>query len=100
MSHQLVELLERVFIEQQIDALAGGELAFFVLPLAALGAAPRFRSRRQLAQFFQPAHPDYCSALHEMSRPSVHQRSVSQIARWSEDGISAAPCATATRPFR
>src|SRR5262249_9249907 len=38
---QLVEFLERTFIEQQFYALAGGELAFLVLPLAALGSASR-----------------------------------------------------------
>ena len=39
---QLVHLLERAFVEQQVDALARRELAFFVLPLHALLAAARF----------------------------------------------------------
>ena len=38
---QLVELFEGAFVEQQLDALARGELAFLMLPLAAL----RFRRR-------------------------------------------------------
>ena len=36
---QLVELLERAGIEQQLDPLAGGQLAGFVLAREALGAA-------------------------------------------------------------
>ena len=36
MSHQLVHLFERTFVEQQIDALAGGEFPLFMLPFAPL----------------------------------------------------------------
>ena len=47
---QLVELLEAALVEQQLDALAGGELALAVLALAALvpppASARRVRSRR------------------------------------------------------
>ena len=32
-AHQLVELFEGAFVEQQVDALARGEFAFGVLPL-------------------------------------------------------------------
>ena len=41
MPDQLVHLLERAFVEQQIDALARGKLAFLVLPRHALFAAAR-----------------------------------------------------------
>ena len=39
MGDQLVGLFESALVEQELDALAGGHLAFFVLPIAALGAA-------------------------------------------------------------
>ena len=39
---EFVELLEGAFVEQQVDAFAGAELAFLVLALAALGAAAGF----------------------------------------------------------
>jgi hypothetical protein len=39
---ELVELLERGFIEEELDPLAGGKLAFFMLPFAAVGAATGF----------------------------------------------------------
>jgi hypothetical protein len=39
---ELVELLERAFIEKQLDSLASGKLTFFVLTLAALGSATGF----------------------------------------------------------
>jgi hypothetical protein len=37
---ELVELLERALVEQDLDPLARGELALAVLPLAPLRAAP------------------------------------------------------------
>jgi len=40
-----VELLERAFVEQQVDALAGGELALGVLGLDPLLAAAQPRPR-------------------------------------------------------
>ena len=39
---ELVEFLEGAFVEQQIDAFAGGEFAGLVLALAAFGAAAFF----------------------------------------------------------
>ena len=39
--HELVELFEATLVEQDLDALAGRELAFGVLALLALGAAAR-----------------------------------------------------------
>ena len=42
MRDELVDLLEGAFVEQQVDALAGGEFAFLVLAVAALGAAALF----------------------------------------------------------
>ena len=39
---ELVDLLEGAFVEQQVDALARGELAGFGLARAALGAAALF----------------------------------------------------------
>ena len=37
--HQLVDFFEGALVEQQLDALAGGELAFFVLAGAPFRAA-------------------------------------------------------------
>ncbi len=42
MGDELVGLLEGAFVEEEVDALAGGELAGFVLALAALGASALF----------------------------------------------------------
>ena len=39
---QLVGLFEGALVEQKLDALAGGHLAFLVLALAALGASAIF----------------------------------------------------------
>ena len=52
----LSDLLERAFIEQEFDALAGGQLAFLVLPLAPLRSAAGFGGRVPPAQLFEPAH--------------------------------------------
>jgi hypothetical protein len=41
MGNKFVELLERPFIEQQVDALARAQLAFFVLPLLSRRAPAR-----------------------------------------------------------
>jgi hypothetical protein len=53
---QLVHLVERAFVEQKIDALAGGELAFFVLAFAALGTSALFGGRVAAAELFQTIH--------------------------------------------
>jgi hypothetical protein len=39
---ELVELFEGALIEEQVDALAGAELALLVFALATLGTAARF----------------------------------------------------------
>jgi hypothetical protein len=49
---KFVKFLERAFVEEQIDSLARTELAFFVLPLAALGAASLFSLSVPPAQLF------------------------------------------------
>ncbi len=45
MANEFVELLERAFIEQQVNSFARGELARLVLAFAAFGAAAGFRFR-------------------------------------------------------
>ena len=53
MADQLVGFLERAFVEQQIDALARGELAFLVLAFAAFFAAAGFGIGVAAAQLVQ-----------------------------------------------
>ena len=53
---ELVDLFEGALVEQQFDALAGGQLAFLVLALAALGAAALLRRPLAAAQFIQSVH--------------------------------------------
>ena len=50
---QLVELLEGALVEEELDALAGGELAFPVLALAPLGATPLLGSPDLVAEDVQ-----------------------------------------------
>ncbi len=50
---EFVELFERAFIEQQVDAFAGAELALLVFALAALGAAASFGFAVELAELFE-----------------------------------------------
>jgi hypothetical protein len=54
MAHQLVHLLERALVEQRVDALARGQLAFLVLPVAPFLAAARFRCGVAAAKFCNP----------------------------------------------
>ena len=51
MRDELIGLLERPLIEQELDALAGRHLSFFMLALAALGAATVFRELVPLIEF-------------------------------------------------
>ena len=51
-AHQFVHFLEGAFVEQQVDALAGGEFAFLVLAGAALFASAVFGRSVPSAQFF------------------------------------------------
>jgi hypothetical protein len=48
MRDQLVDFFERAFIEQQVDPLAGGELAAVVLALLSVGAAAQFSAAFQV----------------------------------------------------
>ena len=50
---ELIKLLERAFIQQQVDALARSELPGLVLALAALGTAPGFRFGGAAPQLFE-----------------------------------------------
>ena len=50
---ELVDLLEGPGIEQQIDALARGQLAGFVLPAEAILAAAQFRAALQLFEMLE-----------------------------------------------
>ena len=53
MADKFVELFEGAFIEQQVDAFAGAELALLVFALAALGAAASFGFGVELAELFE-----------------------------------------------
>ena len=53
MNDMLIELLERAFVEQEVDPLARGHLAGGVLPRDALCTAARFRAPLTLAQAFK-----------------------------------------------
>ena len=53
---QFVQLLERILVKQQLDALARRQLAFFVLALLACVAAALFGSRMPPPQFIEPVH--------------------------------------------
>jgi len=53
MPDQLAGLLERPFIEQQIDSFAGGEFPFGVLPLAPFITPTRLGRRVPPAQLFE-----------------------------------------------
>ena len=50
MGDELVGLFEGAVVEQEVDALAGGHLSFFVLALAALRSAAVFG---ELVSFFE-----------------------------------------------
>ena len=50
MANKLVELFERAFVEQQVDAFARAELALLVLAFAALCSAALFGFGVELAQ--------------------------------------------------
>ena len=60
MADQLVGFLEGAFVEQQVDALARGELAFGVLARAALLATARFGGGVAALQFFQRSDITSC----------------------------------------
>jgi hypothetical protein len=58
---ELVDLFERVFVQQKFDPLARRELAFFMLPGLPFRPATLFGGFAPAAQFFQAVHRDYCS---------------------------------------
>ena len=51
MLDEFVEFLEGAFVEEEVDAFAGGELAFFVLALAAVGTTAVFSGLMTAAKF-------------------------------------------------
>jgi hypothetical protein len=61
MGDELVEFLEGAFVEEQFDALAGGELAFFVLAVAAVFATALFGRGVAAAQLLELVHAFDCS---------------------------------------
>jgi hypothetical protein len=63
MPDKFVELFKCPFIEEQLDTLAGRELAFLVLPLAAFSTAADFRFCIVAAQFFK-AIVVLCGTVH------------------------------------
>ena len=50
---EFVELFEASFVEKQVHAFAGAELALFVLALATFGAAAGFGFGVELAELFE-----------------------------------------------
>ena len=50
---EFVELFEGSFVEKQVHAFAGAELALFVLALATFGAAAGFGFGVELAELFE-----------------------------------------------
>ena len=57
MRDEFVDFFEGAFVEQQVDALARGELAFLVLAVAPFLAAALFGGLVARAQFLEPVHP-------------------------------------------
>jgi hypothetical protein len=55
-SDELVDFLEGAGVEQEVDALARGELAGFVLPAAALVAAAQLRKTLELGESIRQVH--------------------------------------------
>lgn len=75
MRDELVELFERAGVEQEIDALAGGQLARIVLatqplfPAAELGAALEIRENVVRIQAFTAC--DFSQSFRNFSRPML-----------------------------
>ena len=61
MRDQLVDLFEGAFVEEQFDALAGGELALVVLAVAALVAATLLGGGVAAAELLESVHANDCS---------------------------------------
>ena len=64
MGDQLVQLLERRFVEQQLDTLAGRKFAFLMLPLLASLASAQLGGRVTAADFLESVQDvnSYCNA--------------------------------------
>jgi hypothetical protein len=50
---ELVEFLKAAFVEEEVDAFAGGEFTFFVLTLAAFGTTACFGIGMAAAEFVE-----------------------------------------------
>src|ERR1035438_5143150 len=61
MRDELVDLCEGAFVEEQFDALAGGELALFVLAIAAVFAAALLGCGVAAVQLLESVHASDCS---------------------------------------
>ena len=55
--HQLIQFLKGAFVEKQLDTFARGELALFMLAVAAFRTAALFGRRVPAAEFLEPIHP-------------------------------------------
>jgi hypothetical protein len=53
---ELVEFIERVFVEKQFDPFTGSEFALAVTAFAAFGSASFFRGGVATPKFFQAIH--------------------------------------------
>lgn len=61
MGDQLVKFFESTFVQQEVDAFAGGEFPFAMLPFTAFGAAPFFSGLMAAAEFVKAGHRFNCS---------------------------------------
>ena len=81
---ELVDLFEGAGIEQQLDPLAGGQLAGGVLPLEALGAAAQLGAAFEVVErvFWMSLRfygLRFLPVLQELLEPDVGQRMVEQL---------------------
>ncbi len=75
MGDELVELFEGAFVEEQFDALAGGELALLVLAVAAVVAAALLGRGMAAVELLKSVHANDCSwASVDRRWPSVARR--------------------------
>jgi len=56
MLHQLIEFLERPFVEQQLQPLANRQLTLFVLPFPSLRTTALFRGGMTPVELFETIH--------------------------------------------
>ena len=62
MGDEAISLFKCALVQQELNALAGRHLSFFVLALAALGASALLGSLVAPAEFVYAVHPDHCTA--------------------------------------